>query len=107
MTELHDAVFKSLSDPTRRGLFEWLSLEGEHTVAALTERAKISQPAVSKHLGILKQAGLVSARHEGRQTHYTARKEALAPLVDWTRRMGSFWDVKLDGLEELLGRMDQ
>ncbi len=107
MAHLHDAVFRSLSDPTRRGLFERLCLDGEQTVAALTTQAGISQPAVSKHLGVLKQAGLVSGRHEGRQTHYTARKEALAPLVDWTRRMSGFWDTKLDGLEDLLGRMDQ
>lgn len=102
-----DDVFKSLSDPTRRGIFEALCLGGDQTVATLTERAGISQPAVSKHLGVLKRAGLVSGRHQGRQTHYSAKKEALAPLVDWTRRMGGFWDMKLDGLEDLLGRMDQ
>lgn len=107
MQRQYDLVFRSLSDPTRRGLFESLCLDGEQTVAALTVRAGISQPAVSKHLGVLKQSGLVSGRHEGRQKHYTARKEALAPLVDWTRRMGGFWDIKLDGLEDLLGRMDQ
>ncbi|WP_417607273.1 ArsR/SmtB family transcription factor [Primorskyibacter flagellatus] len=103
----HDAVFKSLSDPTRRALFERLCLDGEQTVAALTEQAGISQPAVSKHLGVLKRAGLVSGRHEGRQTHYSARKKALDPLIDWTRQMGGFWDTKLDSLENLLGRMDQ
>lgn len=107
MSQAHDAVFKSLSDPTRRALFERLCLDGEQTVAALTDGAGISQPAVSKHLGVLKQAGLVTGRHAGRQTHYSAEKEALAPLVDWTRRMGGFWDAKLDDLESLLGRMDQ
>lgn len=103
----HDVIFKSLSDPTRRAIFERLCSEGEQTVGDLTVHAGISQPAVSKHLGILKNAGLVEGRHEGRQTHYSAQREALAPLVDWTRRMGEFWDKKLDGLENLLERMDQ
>ena len=107
MPHTHDAVFRSLSDPTRRALFERLCLDGEKTVAALTEYAGVSQPAVSKHLGILKQVGLVSGRQSGRQTHYAAHVEALAPLVDWTQRMSRFWDVKLDGIEDLLKRMDQ
>ena len=107
MRQAHDTVFRSLADPTRRALFERLCLDGEQTVAALTDQAGISQPAVSRHLGVLKQAGLVAGRHEGRQTHYTAQQEALAPLVDWTRRMGGFWDAKLDGLETVLRRMDQ
>src|SRR6201984_1417959 len=53
-------------------------------------RAKVSQPAVSKHLGVLKQAGLVRDRHEGRQTHYNAQLGALAPLIDWTSQMAGF-----------------
>ena len=60
---------------------------GEQTVGALTARAGVSQPAVSKHLGVLKQAGLVRDRHEGRQTHYSAQLGALAPLIDWTSQM--------------------
>lgn len=107
MNQLHDEVFRSLSDPTRRSLFEHLCLEGEQTVSVLTEAAGISQPAVSRHLGVLKRAGLVSGRQDGRQTHYAARQEALAPLVDWTRRMSGFWDKKLDDLENVLRRMDQ
>jgi DNA-binding transcriptional ArsR family regulator len=103
----HEAVFRSLADPTRRAIFERLCREGEQTVAALTARAGVSQPAVSKHLGVLKQAGLVSDRHEGRQTHYSARPAALAPLLDWTNEMTSFWESRLDRLEDLLNRMDQ
>jgi DNA-binding transcriptional ArsR family regulator len=107
MPVTHDALFRSLADPTRRALFERLCREGEHTVGALTARAGISQPAVSKHLGLLKQAGLVRDRHEGRQTHYTAQLRALAPLIDWTSRMTGFWETKFDALENLLKRMDQ
>jgi DNA-binding transcriptional ArsR family regulator len=107
MPEFHDALFRSLADPTRRAIFERLCREGEQTVGALTAQAGISQPAVSKHLGILKLAGLVRDRHEGRQTHYSAQLDALAPLVDWTREMTRFWQGRLDNLEDLLKRMDQ
>jgi DNA-binding transcriptional ArsR family regulator len=67
----------------------------------------VSQPAVSKHLGILKEAGLVSDRHQGRETHYSAQVGALAPLIDWTSRMSGFWQSRFDHLETLLKRMDQ
>src|SRR5436305_12407498 len=74
MPNAHDVLFRSLADPTRRALFERLCRDGEQTVGALTARAGVSQPAVSKHLGVLKQAGLVRDRHEGRQTHYSAAR---------------------------------
>ncbi len=102
-----DLLFRTLADPTRRALFERLCREGEQTVGALTAQAGVSQPAVSKHLSALKLAGLVSDRHEGRQTHYSARPGALAPLNDWTREMAAFWETRIDRLEDLLNRMDQ
>jgi len=107
MPNAHDMLFRTLSDPTRRSIFEQLCREGEQTVGALTARAGISQPAVSKHLGVLKQAGQVVDRHAGRQTHYSARPGALAPLIDWTSRMAGFWESRFDDLEELLKRLDQ
>jgi DNA-binding transcriptional ArsR family regulator len=100
-------LFKSLSDPTRRAIFERLCREGEQTVAALTAEAGISQPSVSKHLAVLKRAGLVLDRHQGRQTHYSAQLAALTPLIDWTKEMTGFWESRLDDLEDLLKRMDQ
>jgi DNA-binding transcriptional ArsR family regulator len=102
-----NALFKSLADPTRRALFERLVRDGEQTVGALTAQSGVSQPAVSKHLGVLKQAGLVSDRHKGRQTHYCAQPGALAPLIDWTNQMTGFWQSRFDHLEDLLNRMDQ
>ena len=91
-----DHVFKALSDPTRRAIFEGLTRDGEQTVHALTRRAGISQPAVSKHLVILKRAKLVRQRHEGRETHYSARPKALAPLVEWMSVYGAFWRDRFD-----------
>src|SRR3954454_2500323 len=102
-----DVLFTSLADPTRRAIFERLSRDGEQTVWALTERAGVSQPAVSKHLGVLKLAGLVRDRREGRETHYSAQPQALAPLIDWMSRYGTFWRDRFDRLETLLKRMDQ
>ena len=107
MPDAHDMLFRTLADPTRRGLFEHLCREGELTVGALTAQAGISQPAVSKHLRVLKQAGLARDRHQGRQTHYSAEVGALAPLIDWTGQMKGFWQSRFDGLENLLRRMDQ
>jgi hypothetical protein len=57
--------------------------------------------------GHVKQAGLVRDRHEGRQTHYSAHRGALAPLLDWTSQMAGFWQSRFDALEDLLKRMDQ
>ena len=102
-----DSLFSTLSDPTRRAIFERLCREGEQTVGALTARAGVSQPAVSKHLGILRQVGLVRDRHEGRQTHYSALPGALAPLINWTSQMAGYWQSRFDHLDDLLKRMDQ
>ncbi|TDN61557.1 metalloregulator ArsR/SmtB family transcription factor [Paraburkholderia sp. BL10I2N1] len=102
-----DNLFTALSDPTRRGIFEQLARDGEQTVRALTDRAGISQPAVSKHLGILRQAGLVRHRRAGREAHYSAEPKGLAPLVDWMGLYGAFWNKRFDQLESLLNRMDQ
>src|ERR1700749_4430931 len=99
MTNAQDVLFKTLADPTRRAIFERLCRDGEQTVGALTARAKISQPAVSKHLGVLKRAGLVGGRHQGRETHYSAQLRALPPRADWTRRMAGFWENRFDDLE--------
>lgn len=107
MPNAHDMLFRTLADPTRRAIFERLCRQGEQTVGALTAEAGVSQPAVSKHLGVLKKAGLVRDRPAGRQTHYRAQLSALAPLIDWTSKMTGFWESRFDALEDLLKRMDQ
>jgi DNA-binding transcriptional ArsR family regulator len=107
MANAHDVLFRSLADPTRRAIFERLCRDGEQTVGALTARSGVSQPAVSKHLLVLKQARLVRDRRDGRLTHYSAQLAALAPLIDWTSQMTGFWQSRFDQLEDLLKRMDQ
>lgn len=102
-----DAVLKTLADPTRRAIFERLCREGEQTVHVLTDHAGVSQPAVSKHLGVLKLAGLVRDRRAGRETHYSAEPRGLEPLLDWMTFYSAFWQGHFDKLEDLLKRMDQ
>ena len=103
-----DDVFKALADPTRRALFERLLREGsELNVRALTEQADVSQPMVSKHLDVLKAAGLMQEQPQGRAVHYRAEPKGLAPLMDWMRFYAVFWDERMDRLENLLNRMDQ
>jgi DNA-binding transcriptional ArsR family regulator len=99
-------IFKTLADPTRRAIFEQLIRDGEQTVHALTDRAGVSQPMVSKHLGTLRLAGLVGQRRQGRETHYSARPQALTPLIDWLNLYGAFWRERFDRLETLLKRID-
>jgi len=100
-------VFRALADPTRRAIFEELSRQGEQTVHALTRYAGVSQPAVSKHLTVLKRAKLVRHRRDGRETHYRAQADALRPIVNWLEQYGVFWRERFDRLEEVLERMDK
>lgn len=103
---MSNAVFKALADPTRRAIFERLTSDGEQTVHSLTRRARVSQPAVSKHLAQLKRARLVRHRRCGRETRYSARPQALAPLADWLSIYGAFWRDRFDRLESLMERME-
>ena len=100
-------VFRTLADPTRRAILERLIRDGEQSVARLTSHAGVSQPAVSKHLARLKRAGLVRERRDGRQTHYRAEPQGLAPLIEWIGLYDAFWRDRFDRLEDLLKRMDQ
>ena len=107
MQAVESDIFRALADPTRRAIFERLARKGEQTVHALTDRSGVSQPAVSKHLTVLKRAKLVRHRREGRETHYIAQPQALAPLVDWMSVYGAFWRERFDRLENLLERMEK
>ena len=102
-----ERLLKALADPTRRSIFERLARDGEQTVHALTDRAGVSQPMVSKHLAALQLAGLVCHRREGRETHYCARPRALLPLLNWMSLYGAFWSDRFERLETVLNRMDQ
>src|SRR5713226_6483808 len=101
-----DAVMRTLADPTRRAVFERIVQSEEITVAELTRGSGVTQGAISQHLKSLKQAGLIADRPEGRNVHYRAQPEGLAPLVDWMSHYGVFWRERFANLRSLLKEID-
>lgn len=96
-----DQVFMALADPTRRALVKALA-EGEQTVSELAKPFSMSLAAVSKHLKVLEQAGLVGRRVDGRTHHLTLVPEALSGALDWIAVYRNFWNRRLDRLEQSL-----
>ncbi|MGD0678545.1 MAG: metalloregulator ArsR/SmtB family transcription factor [Polyangiaceae bacterium] len=101
-----DRIFRALADPSRRAIFERLT-RGEAAVRDLTPLFKISQPAVSQHLAILKGAGLISERRDGRLVYYRVEPKGLRPLVDWIAQYQTFWVDRVERLGALLKEMDE
>ena len=101
-----DRIFRALADPSRRAVFESLT-RGEAAGKDLTARFDISQPAVSQHLAILKDAGLVNTRREGRHVYYRVEPHGMKPLIDWITHYRTFWTERVDRLEQLLEKMDE
>lgn len=83
-------VFNAIGEPKRRRVLNVL-VHGERSVNDLVSRLKWPQPQVSRHLGVLRQVGLVSVRHEGRQRIYRANAGRLKPIHDWVVGFESFW----------------
>lgn len=101
MRELPD-LFAALSDRSRFAIVERLMREGEMPVARLREGLPITAPAVSRHLAVLSDAGLVRRRARGQQRLYSIRPEAMHDIHDWTERVLTFWQSSLDRLETAL-----
>ena len=99
------ATFDALSEPMRRRILELLR-DGERGVGELVERLGLSQPGVSKHLRVLREAGLVSVRPDGRRRWYGLRPEPLAELDAWLAPYRELWDRRLDALERHLDEME-
>ncbi|GIO04579.1 transcriptional regulator [Brevibacillus reuszeri] len=96
----HD-VFQAIADPTRRKLLELLS-EQEMAVTAISSHFPISRTAVSKHLRILSEAGLVKEQKIGRETRYRMQPEPLRELQSWLAYYERFWENKLHALKRLV-----
>src|SRR5688572_27041735 len=101
MVETLDRVFHALSSAPRRTMLNALA-DGERTVGELAEPFEISLPAVSKHLFVLEDAGLVQRRVDGRTTICRLRAEPLADVRDWVAFYEGFWTGRLDRLEKLM-----
>ena len=90
-------ALEALADPTRRTIVELLA-EGELTAGQLASSFSTSRPAVSRHLRVLREHGLVQARVQGRERLYSLDPEPLAELDEWLSRYRSFWTNRLDAL---------
>jgi DNA-binding transcriptional ArsR family regulator len=95
------APFNALADPARRRILELLR-QRERSVNELVERLRLSQPGVSKHLRVLREAGLVSVRTEAQRRIYGVRPEPLAEVAEWLEPYRKLWADRLDALERHL-----
>jgi DNA-binding transcriptional ArsR family regulator len=96
-------VFQAIADPTRRALLDLLA-QREYSVNDLVARFRVTQPAVSHHLGILRHAGLVKSRRAGRQRMYRLHGRPLREVYGWVAHYERFWTEKLSALGEHLRR---
>ena len=98
-----DDTFRAVSDSTRRRILDLLA-SGERSVGELCEHFDVSQPAISQQLRVLREAGLVEARREGRFVHYALTSRPLSEVFDWVSRYERFWTKRLDALGRVLDR---
>jgi DNA-binding transcriptional ArsR family regulator len=96
-------VFAALADPTRRDVLRAVAERGPVTATAVAGGLPVSRQAVAKHLGLLRDAGLVEAERSGRETRFVARTEPLGELASWAVHAGRRWDARLARLAEHLG----
>ena len=94
-------AFNAIAEATRRDLLLAIGA-GETTVSDLVDRVGLSQPQVSKHLGVLRSVDLVRVRADGRHRWYRVNGPALRPIQDWVRELERLWNLRLDRLDDLL-----
>ena len=96
--------FNAVAEPKRRQVLEVLGTK-EMSVNELVKKLGWTQPMVSKHLGVLKQVGLVSERRAGRQRMYRENAERLRPIYDWVAPFQRIWSERFDRLDQVLEKM--
>jgi DNA-binding transcriptional ArsR family regulator len=92
-------VFNAIAESRRRTIIDILA-RGDQPVGQIMARLRIAQPAVSKHLGVLRKVGLVSVSKEGRQRRYRLNAQELKPVHDWARKFEEFWTHQLDRIKD-------
>ena len=106
MTDRLSTTLAALADPTRRGILARLSL-GEATVSELAEPYDMSMAAVSKHLKVLQNAGLISRGKEAQWRPCKLEAAPMAEVADWVESYRKFWDASLDRLGDYLAQLQQ
>jgi DNA-binding transcriptional ArsR family regulator len=99
-----DRVFGALADPTRRRVLEAVAARGEATATDVAAGLPVSRQAVSKHLVVLQDAGLVAARRAGRETRYAPTPAPMSEAIDWMATLGARWDDRLAALQRAAAR---
>ncbi|GIQ69067.1 transcriptional regulator [Xylanibacillus composti] len=105
-SQLRD-VFDAIADPTRRQLIRLLAEEEEKPLHELTEQFPMGRTAVSKHLTVLKEAGLVHDRKVGRETRFRLDATPLREVQDWVADYNKFWNANVLHLKQLLEREEE
>jgi DNA-binding transcriptional ArsR family regulator len=100
-----NSSFAVVAEPNRRAILGLL-LSSERSVGEIERKLRLSQPAVSKHLRVLREAGFVESRVEAQQRVYRLRPEPLMELDEWLAPFRRFWSKRVDALEQYLDRMD-
>jgi DNA-binding transcriptional ArsR family regulator len=101
-----ETSFAVIAEPNRRAILGLL-LSSERSVGEIERKLRLSQPSVSKHLRVLREAGFVEARTEAQQRVYRLRPEPLMELDEWLTPFRQFWSKHLDALERHLDTMDK
>ncbi|MEM6463142.1 MAG: metalloregulator ArsR/SmtB family transcription factor [Pseudomonadota bacterium] len=95
-------IFSALSDPTRFAIVEQLLTNGDQTAGSLAEPFNISKPAISRHLKVLEEAGVIERRIDRQFRSFRVRPQCLRSLDDWIGQYRQFWQTSFDRLEKVL-----
>ena len=96
-------VFQAIADPTRREIINLLAAQSLN-LTAVAENFPVSRPAISKHIKILIECGLINIRQEGRERYCDAQFHKLKEVAAWTEKYSRFWDKKLNALQQFLAK---
>ncbi|HET7531623.1 MAG TPA: metalloregulator ArsR/SmtB family transcription factor [Nocardioidaceae bacterium] len=105
-TDRLSIIFSALADPTRRAILARLA-EGDATVSELAEPFSISLPAISRHLKVLEQAGLISRSRNAQWRSSSLQAEGLREVIDWVEPYRELWDARLERLDAHLKRIQK
>lgn len=109
MTEMVevDQLFRALADPTRRKIVQILSNEGKQSATKIYDRFDVSQPAISQHLNVLREARIVTVEKKAKYRVYSVNQEAILEIENWTASVKRMWEERFRALDEILKSQKQ